>query len=492
MSQSSSALSRRGFLRAAAAASAAFGGLARFDASAAAALDGSAEGSAGYGPLVTDPHGIIELPEGFTYRILSRAGEVMNDGLILPGAPDGMAAFPGPGGRVVLVRNHELANAPAGRGAFGWRRELVGRVPVSKLYDAGADREPTVPGARPGLGGCTTLVYDPATGQTVHQHLSLAGTERNCAGGHTPWGSWITCEETTHSAGEDGRGEDHGYNFEVPASGDSGLADPVPLRAMGRFNHEAVAVEPASGIVYQTEDRQDGLITRFLPNEPGNLPAGGRLQALSVADRPSLDTRNWIDNHAQAQAGGSAQAAGGAVGGPTLAQNEVVEVRWIDLDDVDTPADDLRYRAFDAGAARFARAEGIWHSDRGVFIACTTGGRERIGQIFRYVPSRFEGQAEEARFPGRLELFLEPNDHTLVKNADNLTIHPNGHLVVCEDAGQGNRLVGVTPAGRLYPLGRNVVSKSEFAGSCFSPDGSTLFVNIQADGLTLAIQGFAA
>ncbi len=106
------------------------------------------------------------------------------------------------------------------------------------------------------------------------------------------------------------------------------------------------------------------------------------------------------------------------------------------------------------------------------------------------MPSRFEGRPEEERFPGRLELFLEPNDHTLVKNADNLTIHPNGDLVVCEDAGEGNRLVGVTPEGRLYPLGRNVVSKSEFAGGCFSPDGGTLFVNIQGDGLTLAISGF--
>ena len=108
------------------------------------------------------------------------------------------------------------------------------------------------------------------------------------------------------------------------------------------------------------------------------------------------------------------------------------------------------------------------------------------------MPSRFEGRPEEERFPGRLELFLEPNDHTLVKNADNLTIHPDGSLVVCEDSGAGNRLVGVTPEGNLYPLGRNALSGSEFAGSCFSPDGTTLFVNIQHDGLTLAITGFPA
>ena len=487
-------LSRRRFLRSAAAASAAFAGLARFDAAAAASsgASGGAPVAPGFGPLLPDPDGILDLPEGFTYSILSRAGQVMDDGLLLPGAPDGMAAFAGENGRVILVRNHELQNAPAGRGAFGWRRELVGRVPADRLYDPGAPGGPGLPSPRPGLGGCTTLVYDPATGQAEHQHLSLAGTERNCAGGPTPWGSWITCEESVGSAGEDHRGVDHGYNFEVPADPASGLAAPVPLRAMGRFNHEAVAVEPKSGIVYQTEDRQDGVFTRFLPDEPGNLAAGGRLQALAVVGRPSLDTRNWEANGAEAQAGGAFQAASEDAAGRALGLNEAVEARWIDLDGVDTPADDLRYRAFAAGAARFARAEGIWHSDDGVFVACTTGGRERIGQVFRYVPSRFEGRLEEARFPGRLELFLEPNDHTLVKNADNLTIHPDGHLVVCEDAGAGNRLVGVTPDGLLYPLGRNALSGSEFAGSCFSPDGTTLFVNLQGDGLTLAIRGFAA
>ena len=484
-------LSRRRFLGAAAAASAAFAGLARFDSTAARAAS-PATTPFGFGPLIPDPDGILDLPGGFTYRILSRAGQMMDDGLLLPGKPDGMAAFPGRDGRVVLVRNHELDNAPAGRGAFGWRRELVGRIPASKLYDAGGTESPGTPGARPGLGGCTTLVYNPATGATERQHLSLAGTERNCAGGQTPWNTWITCEESVGSAGADGRGIDHGYNFEVSADPAAGLSDPVPLKAMGRFNHEAVAVEPGSGIVYQTEDRQDGVITRFLPDERGDLAAGGRLQALAIVDRPSLDTRNWVDNGIFAQAGGSGQSDGVAATEPGMAVNEVVETRWIDLADVDTPEDDLRYRAFDAGAARFARAEGIWHSDDGVFIACTTGGRERIGQIFRYVPSRFEGRPEEVRFPGRLELFLEPNDHTLVKNADNLTVHPGGDLIVCEDSGAGNRLVGVAPAGELYHVGRNAVSDSEFAGSCFSPDGSTLFVNIQGDGLTLAISGFPA
>lgn len=497
-------VSRRRFLRIAAATTAAFSGLARFDASAgelsgAGVASGAGSGAGagagsgpGFGPLLPDPHGLLDLPRGFDYRVISRAGQVMSDGFILPGKPDGMAAFAGPGGRVVLVRNHELNNSPAGLGPFGWRRELTARIPQAMIYDAGADGPAGPAGRRPGLGGCSTLVWNPATQTVERQHLSLAGTERNCAGGATPWNTWITCEETVGAAGEEGRGVDHGYNFEVSADPDAGLSEPIPLKAMGRFNHEAVAVAPEGGIVYQTEDRQDGVFTRFLPHEPGNLRAGGRLQALVVRDHPSLDTRNWVDNGASTQAGNAGLAGVAAASGPTLDVGQVVDAQWIDLEDVDTPADDLRHRAVAAGAARFARAEGIWHTGREIFIACTTGGRERIGQIFRYVPSRFEGEPEEDRFPGRLELFIEPNDHTLVKNADNLTVHPGGDLVVCEDAGEGNRLVGVTPQGQLYPLGRNVASRSEFAGSCFSPDGSTLFVNIQTDGLTLAISGFAS
>ena len=442
--------------------------------------------------MVRDPDGILDLPEGFTYQVLSRAGQVMDDGLLLPGAPDGMAAFPGVDGRIVLVRNHELQNAPAGRGAFGWRRELVGRIPTSKLYDAGVDREPNVPVRS------RAWVAARRWSGTPRPRRSSGSTS------HSPAPSGTAPAATRPGAAGSpakSRSARPGRTDGAPTTATTSRCPPTPPPASPSPSRSRRWVDSttrpsrwsrSSGIVYQTEDRQDGLFTRFLPDEPGNLKAGGRLQALSVVDRPSLDTRNWVDNGAHAQGGGAGAESIDLSRGDGLRLNEVVEVRWIDLDDVDTPLDDLRYRAFDLGAARFARAEGIWHSDDGVFLACTTGGRERIGQIFRYVPSRFEGRPEEERFPGRLELFLEPNDHTLVKNADNLTIHPLGDLVVCEDAGEGNRLVGVTPEGRLYPLGRNVVSKSEFAGSCFSPDGGTLFVNIQGDGLTLAISGFPA
>ncbi len=416
----------------------------------------------GFGPLLPDPDKILDLPEGFAYRIISRAGEAMRDGFVVPGLPDGMATFPGPDGTTLLVRNHEVnADATASLGPFGADNRLLARLGAEALYDAGKNGQPC-------LGGTTTLVYDTRAQRLVGQHLSLAGTLRNCAGGPTPWNTWITCEETVQRA-DDRCERDHGYAFEVPASAAPGLAAPVPLRAMGRFNHEAVAVDPASGIVYETEDAGDGLLYRFLPAVPGRLAEGGRLQALAVRDQPGLDTRNWD--------------------APTVAPGTALAVGWIDLDEVEAPENDLRLRGFDRGAARFARGEGMWYGNDAVYFACTNGGRNRKGQIWRYVPGPAEGTPQEAAAPGRLELFIEPNDGALVDNADNLTVAPWGDLVLCEDGSGEQFLVGVTPQGILYPFARNAVSNSEFAGATFSPDGTTLFVNIQGNGLTLAVTG---
>ena len=95
----------------------------------------------------------------------------------------------------------------------------------------------------------------------------------------------------------------------------------------------------------------------------------------------------------------------------------------------------------------------------------------------------------EAQTPGTLELFVEPNDGDIIDKADNLTVSPFGDLIVCEDGGGGNNLVGVTPAGAIYRFAHNAMSDSEFAGATFSPDGQVLFVNIQHPGHTLAIYG---
>lgn len=448
-------ISRRRFLAGAAAVTAGFTGLHHFTAFAGPRRNG-------YGPLVPDPRGIFDLPRGFSYQIISRPGDRMSDGFFVPTVPDGMAAFQGPGTRTILVRNHEINVAARGEdGPFGAGNALLDRIGKDKLYDAGA-------GDIPALGGTTTVVYDTRHQHLVSQHLSLVGTVRNCAGGPTPWGSWITCEESTVSAGEIAA-KNHGYNFEVPATLDARIADPIPLKLMGRFNHEAIAVDPNSGVVYETEDRHDGLIYRFIPDTRDRLRDGGRLQALVVRDRPGLDTRNWEEI--------------------TVEPGTWLDVEWVDLEDVEAPNDDLRYRGFADGAARFARGEGMWYGNDVIYFACTNGGMAQAGQIWKYQPSPSEGEDGERGEPGRLQLFIEPNDTTILENCDNVTVAPWGDLVMCEDGPGQQNLVGVTPDGTLYQLGRNAVSASELAGATFSPDGTTLFINIQHEGLTLAITG---
>ncbi len=415
----------------------------------------------GFGPLVPDPNRILDLPEGFSYHIFSRTGDAMDDGLIVPGDHDGMAAFVGANGRTILIRNHELSMNELSKSPFGSNNQLINLIDQNLLYDAGS-------GVTPWIGGTTTLIYNTETRQLEKHFLSMAGTIRNCAGGPTPWNSWITCEETVQRAGGSVE-KDHGFNFEVPVSEEIGLSAAVPLKAMGRFNHEAVAVDPASGIVFQTEDRDDGLIYRYIPDERENLATGGRLQALMVKDMASLDTRNWNAQNVTA--------------------GEVLDVTWVDLSDVESPSDDLRRQGFGNGAARFARGEGMWYGLKAVFFACTNGGPDRTGQIWRYHPSPVEGTPEEEGQPGKLELFLEPNDSSLLEKADNVTVAPWGDLIICEDGSGTQFLVGVTPQGGIYKLGRNSLNTSEFAGATFSPDGTTLFVNIQSPGMTLAITG---
>jgi len=456
-------LSRRHFLTSAGIVSAGFLGLRA--AMTLSAAERSRHSQHGYGPLIPDPDGILDLPKGFQYTIISRRGDKMDDGLIVPDKADGMATFPGPNATTILIRNHELL--PRQRGPFGKGNKLLKSFDKNKLYDAGR-------GKTPGQGGTTTVVFDTKTQRVVRQFVSLAGTTRNCAGGPTPWNTWISCEETVDRSGFHAKSlywceQDHGYAFEVPATHKPAVADPVPLTAMGRFNHEAVAVDPQSNIIYQTEDRDDGAFYRFLPKKPEQLAAGGKLQVLKIADLPSADTRNWKQQ--------------------TVPVNKPLPVEWIDIDEVESPKDDLRHRAFHNGAARFARGEGMWYGHNAVFFACTSGGKEKAGQIWRYTPSPAEGTVKEKSQPGTLELFIEPNDSNLVQNADNLTVAPTGDLIICEDrSGDEVRLIGVTPKGGIYTFA-NSHKNSELAGATFSPDGSTLFVNIQHAGLTLAVTG---
>ena len=399
---------------------------------------------ADYGPLVPDPAGMLDLPRGFSYRLLSSLGNAMTDGCTVPDKADGMGCFSLGNDEIVLIRNHELVPADDAGGVlakgFGTRDGAI--VP----------------------GGTTSIVLDATTLEVKREFRSLAGTIRNCSGGITPWGSWLTCEEAPTGPGQrfgEGLAENHGWVFEVPANA-TGLIDAVPLKAMGRFNHEAACIDPRTGIVYLSEDRDDSVLYRFVPTTPGRLGDGGLLQAMVVEGLS--DTRNWT-------------SADMAVGFRHT-------VRWIDCDDVGSPNDDLRSRAAAKGAAVVARGEGIHTGTDEIFVCSTNGGQRKLGQILRLVP----GTGGE---PDQIELFFESQSKDQFNYGDNLTVGPNGHLIVCEDQYTevvDNHLRGITPDGRAYTLGR-LRMQTELAGGCFSPDGKWFFVNAYSPTRTLAITG---
>jgi uncharacterized protein len=418
-----------------------------------AIAQGSSSTTYGYGPLIKDPNGLLDLPAGFQYKAFSRTGDLMSDGNPVPGGHDGMAAFPGPNRSVILVRNHELSpNSSTGV--------------IGNKYDELCK------------GGTTNLVIN-SNRELVRDYASLAGTYRNCAGGPTPWGSWISCEENTSTPettpatieqpansgifvpNPNRVTKRHGYNFEVPAllKPKKGTVEPIPLKEMGRFNHEAVAVDPRTGIVYQTEDSGTGLFYRFIPNKPGYLQEGGVLEALAIVGlfREYTNTGFPVGQKYQAE--------------------------WVRIEDFDPAQDTVRLEGASKGAAIFTRGEGIWYGNGEFYFCCTDGGSARKGQVWRYIPGR------TAKEGGTIELFVEPNDESVLDGPDNIVVAPFGDLLLCEDGDDEQFVVGVTPDGGLYQFARNAINDREFAGACFSPDNQTLFVNIQTPGITFAIWG---
>ena len=424
----------------------------------------------GFGPLRRDPAGRLDLPPGYSYRVVTKAGRALpapQVGLV-PGRPDGTAAFAGPGGNVHLVNNHEQGATAA--------FPVVG--PPNLTYDPGA------------TGGTTTIVVD-GDNALVDQTVSLAGTLLNCSGGPTPWGTWLTGEESEQTA-EGAFTQDHGYVFEVDPLDPASNVDPQPLTALGRFAHEAVAVDPHRGHVYLTEDAvaPAGLLYRFtpaqLPNGLHTLRNGGLLEALRVPGVDDLSVYRTV--------GTTLTAQWKAVPDPTaLVQGSIrKQFTYIDRTNRRSP---VTHRGPGGGITRARKLEGLWWSGGKCHVVSSfarTGGSQdwstaaHDGQIWSYDP---------ATSTLRLRAFFPRNTAPTGSGADvpdgpdNITAGPAGSLMVAEDGAGTQHLVTVSATGRKAVFARNALSRSEFTGVCFSPDGQTLFAGIQDEGFVFAITG---
>ncbi|MET9518867.1 alkaline phosphatase PhoX [Streptomyces sp. NPDC002994] len=415
----------------------------------------------GYGPLVPDPQGILALPAGFSYRIITHSGFTrLESGEYTPSNHDGTAAFEGARGTTLLVNNHELK---------GVRSKWQYPVPLAEglVYDPAAS------------GGCT--VVEVHRGGEVAEWVGIAGTSTNCAGGTTSWGTWLTCEENSDRAGENGMTKDHGYVFEVDPYDRRANVDPRPIKAFGRFDHEAVVIDPKRGHAYLTEDdaEPNGLLFRWVP--PHGFKHGrGQLRKLAD-DAGTLQAPKCYDSGGRFVDDLSRATRIGTVYG----------VDWIDVPDRDGRTVPVREQFDDGDITRARKLEGMWWADGGAYIVSSyardeSPGEPHDGQVWFYDPKR-----------RTLTLKVLLGTGGQFDGPDNITVSPYGGLVIAEDGEGGQHLFGATESGRTYPIARNDLNVgtdaepefSEFTGVVFSPDGKTLYANIQDPGIMVAITG---
>ena len=418
----------------------------------------NADTEPGYGPLVPDPGGLLALPAGFSYKLVARTGRTtLESGEVTPDRTDGTACFVQHGGNgSVLVVNHENA---------AQANPIIVPHLAGLTYDSGR-----------AFGGTTNLEVD-KDGNRVREFVSLAGTYVNCAGGKTPWHTWLSCEETEAIPTPiNGLLERHGYVFEVDPYDQDANMDPQPLKFLGRFAHEALAIDPDTHVFYETEDATapNGLLYRWTPPESAIPLEKGSLRSLSD-DAGTLEAM---------------RASVGGVFVPDLSvatePGTTYDVAWVAVPERDAAADPLRVQV--ATATRSRKLEGCWWGDGGAYVVASFARRtdgsaaQHDGQVWFFDPLT-------QTLTLKLWFAFTPNQNVDVDGPDNITISPYGGVILAEDGNGQQHIVGATDTGETFFFALNQLNNSEFAGPAFSQDKKTLFVNIYSPGHVFAITG---
>lgn len=361
-----------------------------------------------------------------------------------------------------LVRNHECrANST---------------VPVPLVAGTVYDGVPT------GMGG-NTVVETKNDGTFVRQWVALSGTIRNCAGGETPWGSWLACEEDTTKAGTtvtssvDGRQyvtkKDHGYVFEVFPDVVAWQI-PLPIKAWGRAVWEGAAIGPNCTDAYLTEDTGGGLFYRW------TAPAGTQIGP-GIARR--FGDNDGVLQAAQLVRNGTALRHYGELSQADL--DKPYPVTWIDGGS-DRQTQRATLRSQYPGATVHPKIEGCWSDGKDLWFTLSD---VNAAEAARYGIDQDQGMVMYYDYAAQtltLKVYYEVGNY--FDSPDNITVSPWGTIVLAEDGSDPNHLIAWTPRAGSRPLAKDTAGRGEWAGPCFNRSGSVLFASVQSD-CTYAITG---